>query len=430
MFRKVNKFLKKNTGNNSSSPSSSLQDKMQQLESMGFDKTQAANALEATNGDLEQATNHLLTNQSVLEQQQQQNGHPSQRQSQQHQNQNQNRQNQHRSAASIRAGQAAASRFEDRANSKFAPKKKKPTRTQKLGKLQPQTEQQQPYKAHHPNVKMPPKLSSKTKEEQILRCANRLAPHPSAVDTLLNAFTFIQNHPDNDKYRKIDPTSAGYRNTLEGVPGALDLIHAMNFVERGGGDSNRKDIVLIREKVDPALLFLGISALEKTRETKEYVERKLQIKFEKDVRGILDGRHSDEEFEIIKRADYLSKVPSEPSDGAGALMQVNIGSQKFSRRFDGDDVLQDVIHWMGVHASVIPNKILSREWSLVDLNRYPLVPMDVEGNMDRTLQFIGCWPSGILEIRASSEEWKSGKENGETMGSSRGLGAAPSSVVN
>ena len=66
----------------------------------------------------------------------------------------------------------------------------------------------------------------------------------------------------------------------------------------------------------------------------------------------------------------------------------------------------------------------------MDLNRYPLVAVDVECNLDRTLQYIGCWPSGRMEIRASSDEWREGKVTGEDMGSSRGLGSAPSSVVN
>jgi hypothetical protein len=456
MFRKVNKFLSGNgrgrgtaaqeressdQSSSDTSSSASFQRKVEQLESMGFDKIQCENALEATNGDLEQATHHLLANQSVLDQE-------PQLQNNNQDSNNTSSTNRHRSAAAVRAGQAAASRAQPKPNTR----KNKPTKPNTKNNTSTNTNstkkklnQHQPYKASHPNVQMPPALSSKTKQEQILRCTNRLAPHPLAVDTLLRAFTCIRTDPDADKYRKIDPRSEGFQRVLEGVPGALDLILAMNFVERGGGGTGgggrgrgtakATDLVLIRERVDPALLFLGISALEKTRESKEYAEKKKQIAFEKDAEDILQGNRSrgsqEETTELIQRAECLSKVPSEPLNGAGALMQVIVGKEtKLSRRFDGDDTLQDVVHWMGAHGSAIPDKILSREWSLVDLNRYPLVAVDVECNLDRTLQYIGCWPSGRMEIRASSDEWREGKVTGEDMGSSRGLGSAPSSVVN
>merc|ERR1712137_855006 len=95
------------------------------------------------------------------------------------------------------------------------------------------------------------------------------------------------------------------------------------------------------------------------------------------------------------------------------------------RRFDGDDTLQDVINWLGGHGSAIPNKLLSREWCLVDKNRYPVSPIDCEVNKDKTLQYIGCWPSGKLEVRASPVSWLDGSDDEMDMGSSRGLGAAP-----
>lgn len=438
MFRKVNKLINgKSRGRDRSGEESQssppIESKVEQLQSMGFDRIQSQNALEATNGDLEEAMNHLLTNQSVLDQQ-----------SDAVDNSNGNSTNatatgsdRHRSAASIRAGQAAASRAQNNPYIKNTKSnRKKPSIT---SKLKPSSVASAPrgtttmtnnFKAQHPNVQMPPKLSSKTKEEQILRCTNRLASHPFAVDTLLHAFSSIQKSPDNEKFRKIDTSSAGYKKVLEGKPGALDLIHAMNFVERGGDGSGRKDLILIKEKIDPALLYLGISALEQTRLSKEYLDEKSRVKFEKEVEGILNGQGASEELELIARAEFLAKVPSEPAKGAGARMQVTIGSEKLSRRFDGDDVVQDVVHWLGAHGSQIPERIISREWSLVDLNRYPIVAVDVEGNLDRTLQFIGCWPSGRLGIVASTKEWKEGKVMKEDMGSSRGLGAAPSSIVN
>jgi len=169
---------------------------------------------------------------------------------------------------------------------------------------------------------------------------------------------------------------------------------------------------------------LGISALECAQDTIKY-------KFEKDVKAIQIMASNSSETERIQRAAYISECPSEPTPGRGALMQVRIANETVRRRFDGDDVLNDVLNWIGGHGSIIPDKILSREWCMVDLNRYPVAPIDCATNKGKTLQYIGCWPSGILEIRPSSDEWKQHGYNGdiEMMGSSRGLGSAPTEVL-
>lgn len=264
-------------------------------------------------------------------------------------------------------------------------------------------------------------MKDKSKEEQILRSANRLAQHPLAVDTLLRAFSFIMKSPEIDKYRKIDKSTVGFQKALEGKPGAMDLIHAMNFVSR----PNSTNLVLERSNVDAALLYLGISALEEVRKSDEYISSKISIAFEKELRMIQNGGNGSEgDEEILKRAECVSKLPSEPGSGAGALIQVSLGDEKIMRRFDGDDILLDVINFIGGHGSIIPQKISSREWCLVDLNQYPVVPIDTASCMNKTLQFIGCWPSGKLTLQPSTTEWRESKETLEKAGVSRGLGAA------
>ena len=99
------------------------------------------------------------------------------------------------------------------------------------------------------------------------------------------------------------------------------------------------------------------------------------------------------------------------------------------RRFDGDDILRDVINFIGGHGSVIPEKIASREWCLIDMNQYPLVPIDVDNYMNKTLQYIGCWPSGMLALKPSTSDWKEGKQEvSMEVANSRGLGAVNASV--
>jgi hypothetical protein len=230
----------------------------------------------------------------------------------------------------------------------------------------------------------------------------------------------IRDHPNDDKYRKINKETPGYQNALHDKPGALDLLKAIHFEERYGTNY----LILSKSMIDPALFYLAISALEQVRLTEEYISAKAKIEFDKEIKRIKDGSTVSQDEEVIKRASFISKCPSEPLAGAGALMQLSIGDEKIMRRFDGDDILQDVLNWIGGHGSVIPEKILSREWCLVDLNRYPIVPIDVEKNLTKTLQYVGCWPSGMLEIRPSSIDWKN-NNNVIDVSDSRGLGASP-----
>lgn len=450
MFRKVNNLI--NRQGNGNGNRNGMDAKVSQLESMGFDKTQATNALEASNGNLQEATNFLLTNQEAatsLSAAANTNANSSTANN----NASSTSSSNARMAALTLAGKAAANRAKTAA-SRFGTNGailSKPKQTKKNNSSNSNSNSNPigndnyihnlnatpskkiaAIKAYHPKVKVPTKMSDKSKEEQILRCSKRLAPHPLAVDTLLQAFMHVRDDPSNDKYRKIDTHSQGYIKVLKDKPGALDLLKAMNFSER---NTSGKDLVLTRDRVDPALLYLGISALEQIRKTEEYMYQKRLIQFRRDVTQIMDGSNLnanvDQEQELIKRAHNLSVVPSEPSNGAGALLQVNFGPsqsevdydgtanintmattgtsekvQKISRRFDGDDTLQDVIRWIGAHGSIIPIKMESREWCLVDLNKYPIEAIDVNRDMGRTLQYIGCWPSGKLEIRPSTSQWR------------------------
>lgn len=275
---------------------------------------------------------------------------------------------------------------------------------------------------HHPDVKVPKRMADKTKEEQLMRCADRLKPYPFAVDTLLVALQAVRKDPSNERYRKVDKTTVGYNNTLKDKPGAEDMLLAMNFRPHGVNE-----LRLDRSMVDDALLYLAISALEKARESEEYKENKAKARFIRELNQIRRGGDNSE-AEAIRRAEFMAKVVSEPAGGSGALIQLTLGEDVVRRRFDGDDVLQDVANWIGGHGSAIPDKLASRDWCLVDINRYPPTPIDTQKNAERTLQYIGCWPSGRLEVQPSSDEWKKGS-NPDLKGSSRGLGSAPTSEL-
>ena len=329
-----------------------------------------------------------------------------------------------KSAAAVNAGKAAFSRF----NNNTKTNNSSPT-----SKTLSQT---------HPDVKLPTKLQSKSKEEQILRTANRVKPHVMAVDTLLRVLLSVRSSPDNIKFRTIDRTNPNYVQYVRDVPGAEDLLLAMNYRRHNYATSGKNELRLERHLVDDALLYLGISALEQMRESEEYKTGKKLRAFHVEMRRIGKGQqelHQNlTEGEMEKRLQYLTKCPKEPPVGRGAIMNVQLGDERenidgglASRRFDGDDTLADILNWLGgCYGDELLEKLRSREWCLCDLNRYPILPLDVEKHQKKTLQYLGLFPSGKLGVRLSEDSWRDGDETMDDIhGSARGLGAASRSML-
>jgi len=338
-----------------------------------------------------------------------------------------------RSAAAINAGKAAASRHNISNHSKK-------TSTSAL------TTAKSTLDHTHPHVKIPDKLQNKSKEEQILRCADRVKPHVMAVDTLLRVLTSVKSSPGVDKFRTIDRTNPNYVTYVRDKPGAEDLLLAMNYRRI----ASKNELRLERHLVDDALLYLGISALEQARTSTEYREAKKWRAFHAEMRRVakqlgggsaenLVNGMTEEETQI--RLAFLSHCPKEPPQGRGAWMHVYLGEEEekieggyVSRRFDGDDILDDVLNWLGgCYGTELLEKLKSREWCLCDLNRYPILPLDVEKHRKNTLQYLGLFPSGKLGVRLSDDSWRSGDMDdhglGDVAGSARGLGAASRSML-
>mmetsp|Transcript_1453 Transcript_1453/g.1949 ORF Transcript_1453/g.1949 Transcript_1453/m.1949 type:complete len:408 (-) Transcript_1453:1229-2452(-) len=387
-------------------------DKVATLQQMGFDPNQARAALETTGGNIDSAAELLLSStfqthatasyredfsiQNAMEESLET---EYQRIYQQAQNESV-QENQLRSAANSKAAQAAIKRANDQSKKISSSKMK---RTAAISKNAParntqkihSTQHDYPMEENHPNVKVPPKLENKTKEEQIIRNVDRAKSHPAAVDTLYKALSALKNHPDNEKFRRIDKSTQGYQRSVANVPGAEALLLAMNFTLY-----NSSILIIDRKRIDPALLYLGVSALEEAKCSKEYKEAKILIQFNEEVKKITSPTKLSEN-EAILRDSLLSKCPNQPLEGRGALIQIRLGDELLKRSFDSDDVLQDVLNWLGGHGSCIPDKLVNREWCLVDKNRYPIKPIDCEINSNKTLQYIGFWPSGKLEIKPS-----------------------------
>jgi len=102
------------------------------------------------------------------------------------------------------------------------------------------------------------------------------------------------------------------------------------------------------------------------------------------------------EQEAIRRAAYLSKCPTEPPVGRSTNLQVTLGEEVVSRRFESDDTLQDVMHWLGAHGSQIFENLEQGTWVLLDVHRNLILDAKRQGN--DTLQYLECWPSGRLHL--------------------------------
>ncbi|KAL7577057.1 hypothetical protein ACA910_006798 [Epithemia clementina (nom. ined.)] len=511
MFRKFadrisaaasNAFSTSTTGDNNQNN----EENVQRLTALGFDRTQATQALQATNGNVDQAAELLLA--SVAAEPSPSSARPPQRpattrhrnnknnnnknnnnnndknnnnnNNHHHHNNNQEEEDlrraleaslevsnlppapQKRTAAMQKAAEAAEVRnralqqpsgnSNNKRNKQLPKQPPTSTRPANDTKTVPYnttsavrlSTASQALAANHPGVKLIPKLQDKTVEEQILRCADRLKSSPAAVDTLYRACVTIHQHPNETKYRTIDTSTAAFQRSLAPAPGALDLLTALNFHSVGSTTTNNHKLVL--GVVDPARLYLAISALEQTKLTPEYIKAKQRIQLSAELAKIqLEVNHS--QNEALRRAALLALCPTEPPEGRGAWMQVALADHEtIRRRFDADDTLQDVLHWMAAsQGSVLLDKLLvSREWMLQDINRYPIQPMDCVKHGTSTLQYLGCWPSGRLELVMSSDEWKQQQQQqlqfnygttgaGDTAvvvrGSARGLGAAPKDAL-
>lgn len=380
----------------------------QRLQSLGFSEVQARSALESCNGNVDQAANLLITGSLP-------NGHSIQastpieseedaqlRQAMdasriEMEQQQQSRRPPTRTAAMNKAAEAALRRHE-------APSAKKTTKQSKdtvLSATQridtatfdaaaPTTIPRSAavLRDYHPDVKLIPKLQDKSTEEQILRTADRLRTFPAAVDVLYKVLTTLRDDPVNPKYQRLSCQTAGYQKTIQPAVGAEDFLRAMRFYK----DSQQ----WILQGFDAALLYLGISALEQTMATTEYIDTKKQQAFEKQVCSLLDATVTAEEHGA--RASHLRRCPSEPQ--SGALVTIELSAQnKIQRRFDGDDTVEDMLHWLAsACGTAIYEKVaITKEWNLMDRNQKVLTVIDTT-KQHLTLQFVGCWPSGRLAL--------------------------------
>ena len=89
-----------------------------------------------------------------------------------------------------------------------------------------------------------------------------------------------------------------------------------------------------------------------------------------------------------------------------------------SRRFNSDDPVLDLLNWLGCYGTIFQE----REWCLRDKYQYPPSPTgcSMESDLNKTLQYVGCWPSG-LELDVSDEKWRESGSVSVDVCDARGL---------
>lgn len=303
-----------------------------------------------------------------------------------------------------------------------------PIRVHKVHKLQ----------LHHPDVKLIPQLRDKSVEEQVVRTADRMKHHPAAVDALHRALSALYQNPDGEAVRRIDTNSPGFVRSVAPAPGALDFLRAMRF-DSTTSNNDKTMLILHLPLYDPALVYLGLTALEQTRTTLEYQTAKEWLVFAKEMTAFLTAPVIDDSNEATQRKAHSRQCPTEPTAGRGALLQIQLlpstslsasstasaatapttlptatnttvattgttaGLRTIRRRFDSDDTVEDVLSWIG---AAVGTEILSRlqknTWCLVNINHSQRAPIQIPAQNKWTLQFAGCWPSGRLVVQPSS----------------------------
>ena len=215
-----------------------------------------------------------------------------------------------------------------------------------------------------------------------------------ALDTCITIIKTIRDNPSNDKYRKLRWANKKFEKTIRYTPGATDFLVLIGFT--------KTEEHLYMPRVDIGLLYVASSVLEDQRRGKIYKDQIKVIEFNRITELLTSTAESAlTPTEIAKRKEYIKKCPAEPSIGEGEQTKITfvISEKRFSRRFPSDCSLQDsILNWLGTLSSIIPAKIFSGEWILMNTTMFPSTPMEFCESKDKTLYALKLWPSGTVEL--------------------------------
>lgn len=213
-----------------------------------------------------------------------------------------------------------------------------------------------------------------------------IAGHAEAVDILITSLARALEHPNDEKYRKVNPSNPTFARTVGATPGGIELLWAVGYENVHGH--------LVLQKRDAALLWLGKSALEAVRSSSSYQASKEAAHLDQALN--LSGQEYEQE-DARRRAEWLKRVPEEPAEGAAgnALICVHVGDKQVWRRFESCNTLED----LACFVRSLPG-VPVRGLTLTNVTMSPPAPLSLDSQQGLTLQRLDLWPTG--HVRAGS----------------------------
>mmetsp|Transcript_4049 Transcript_4049/g.4680 ORF Transcript_4049/g.4680 Transcript_4049/m.4680 type:complete len:300 (-) Transcript_4049:995-1894(-) len=233
-------------------------------------------------------------------------------------------------------------------------------------------------------------------ERKLEVIANRIAEWPKALDGLVFLLKLLLENPNNPKYEQVNTTKKAFKSSI-GLCGhwGPDLLELLGFHKQG-------DLYKIRPgRKDPVRLMMGKTKLETLKTSELYLFGKQKIVFEKEVAEAIKDSSAEEKR---RRVEFSLSVPVEPPEGSAGTTSVRVylGSADVRRNFQSDHTLRGVVSWLAsTLTSSVPERLDEGDWELVDRSYYPPKLVNVHESYDSTLQALGIWPSGEIEIQAS-----------------------------
>merc|ERR1719359_1853088 len=130
---------------------------------------------------------------------------------------------------------------------------------------------------------------------------------------------------------------------------------------------------LVLQNHDPRVLSLAIEALDEAKTISTYVAGRAKLDGEKARQA---ARTHDAAAAATRRAAHLAKVPAEPKvDAASSACVITVRAPGGppagdTRRFDSDNTLDDLVHWVRSLESV-PEPAREGQASLYALDLWP-----------------------------------------------------------
>ena len=231
-------------------------------------------------------------------------------------------------------------------------------------------------------------------EERVQQCAARLAGKAEAVDVLVASLGRVLQHPDEEKYRRVNPTNPAFARTVGAVAGGVEFLMAVGYEPVHGH--------LVLQRRDTALLWLGKAALEAVRNSDAYVSSKESLEI---ARAMGASAVAYDEEEERRRRAFASRVPTEPPEGAAGSSKicVHVGGAANWRRFESCNTLEDLLNYVRSLQGTPPVQTVA-QLRVADVTTRPSKAFDVSTQLGLTLQSLGLWPTGHIRCRVNGSD--------------------------